>query len=66
MLFRSRASVENRSRPVDCPDFTRGAWKTANGFTIDGIDLRKLPGDFSGAKRDEEVDKTARSEGLKS
>ncbi len=66
MVELTRASVENRSRPVDCPDFTRGAWKTANGFTIDGIDLRKLPGDFSGAKRDEEVDKTARSEGLKS
>ncbi len=30
----SEWSVANRSRPVDCPDFTRGGWKTAQPWGI--------------------------------
>ena len=36
-------SVRSGSRPVECPDFTRGAWKTAEPFAVDGIDLSKMP-----------------------
>jgi hypothetical protein len=43
---------------------TRGAWRTAKGFTIDDIDLSKLPGDFKNIKRDEKIDKVAREEGF--
>ena len=64
MVELTEKSVDSGSRPVDCPDFTRGAWRTAKAFTVDAIDLSKLPGDFSGAKRDKTVDATARSEGL--
>ena len=64
MVELTEKSVDSGSRPVDCPDFTRGAWKTAKGFTIDGIDLKKLPGGFGDAKRDKDVDKTARQEGF--
>ena len=35
-------SVRNRSRPVDFPDFTRGAWETGKPFTVDGINLAKM------------------------
>ena len=35
-------SVRSGSRPVDCPDFTRGAWKTAKPVGIEGIDLAKM------------------------
>ena len=35
-------SVRSGSRPVDCPDFTRGAWKTAKPVDIEGIDLSKM------------------------
>jgi hypothetical protein len=64
MVELTRKSVESGSKPVKCPDFTRGAWKTAKGFTIDSIDLKKLPGGFGGAKRDKDVDETARQEGF--
>jgi hypothetical protein len=59
-------SVDNNSRPVDCPDFTRGAWKTAKPFTIDTIDLAKLPGNFAGATANDEAKKSAKMEGLSS
>ena len=64
MVDLTRRSVESGSRPVECPDFTRGAWRTAKGFTIDDIDLSKLPGDFKGIKRDKDVDKVAKQEGF--
>ena len=64
MVELTERSVDSGSRPVDCPDFTRGAWRTAKAFTVDAIDLSKLPGDLSGARRDKDVDATARSEGL--
>lgn len=64
MVELTRMSVESGSHPVECPDFTRGAWRTAKGFTIDDIDLSKLPGDFKNIKRDEKIDKVAREEGF--
>ena len=64
MVELTRRSVESGSRPVECPDFTRGAWKTAKGFTIDDIDLSKLPGGFGDVKRDKSVDETAKQEGF--
>ena len=65
MVELTERSVDSGSRPVDCPDFTRGAWRTAKPFTVDSIDLAKLPGDFSGAKRDEQAVRNAKQEGLK-
>ena len=38
----SERSVNDRSRPVDVPDFTRGGWKTQSKFTIDEIDMSRL------------------------
>jgi hypothetical protein len=35
-------SVRSGSRPVECPDFTRGAWKSAKPFAVEGIDLSKM------------------------
>jgi len=35
-------SVKSGSRPMEFPDFTRGAWKTAKPVDIDGIDLSKM------------------------
>lgn len=35
-------SVRSGSRPVECPDFTRGAWRTAKPVDIDGVDLAKM------------------------
>ena len=35
-------SVRSGSRPVECPDFTRGAWKTKKPVDIEGIDLAKM------------------------
>ncbi len=64
MVELTERSVDSNSRPVDCPDFTRGAWRTAKGFTIDGIDPAKVPGDFKDIKRDKGVDETARQEGF--
>ncbi len=65
MVELTERSVDSGSRPVDCPDFTRGAWRTAKAFTVDAIDLSKLPGNFSGAKRDEQAERNAKQEGLK-
>ena len=64
MVDLTRRSVESGSRPIECPDFTRGAWRTAKGFTIDDMDLTKLPGNFKNIKRDEDVDKVAKQEGF--
>jgi hypothetical protein len=64
MVELTRKSVESGSKPVKCPDFTRGAWKAAKAFTIDEIDLKKLPGGLDGAKRDKSVDETAKQEGF--
>jgi hypothetical protein len=64
MVELTENSVDRGSRPVDCVDFTRGAWRTAKPFTVDEIDLAKLPGDFSGSKRDDQADKNAKQEGL--
>ena len=38
----SEVSAQNRGTPVDIPDFTRGAWKTAKPFDIGGVDLGKM------------------------
>ena len=64
MVDLTRRSVQSGSRPVECPDFTRGAWRTTKGFTVDDMDLLKLPGNFKNIKRDEDVDKVARQEGF--
>ena len=64
MVELTERSVDANSRPIDCPDFTRGAWRTARPFTVDEIDLAKLPGDFGGAKKDEQAEKNAKQEGL--
>ena len=64
MVDLTRRSVQSGSRPVECPDFTRGAWRTTKGFAIDEMDLTKLPGNFKNIKRDEDVDKVARQEGF--
>ena len=36
----------------------------AKGFTIDEIDLSKLPGNFGGVKHDDNSDANARQEGF--
>jgi hypothetical protein len=36
-------SVANKSRTVDVPDFTRGAWKTNKPLGIVNVDPAKLP-----------------------
>ena len=64
MVELTRQSVESGSKPVECPDFTRGAWKGGKGFTIDEIDLSKLPGNFGGVKHDDNSDANARQEGF--
>jgi hypothetical protein len=64
MVELTERSVDSNSRPLDCPDFTRGAWRTAKGFTIDVIDPEKLPDGFQDIKRDKHIDETARQEGL--
>jgi hypothetical protein len=66
MVELTEKSVDSGSRPVECPDFTRGAWRTAKPFTVDGIDLSKLPGDFAKASQDEQAVRNARQEGLSS
>ena len=63
MVELTEKSVDGNSRPVDCPDFTRGAWKTAPGFTIDSMDVAKLGGSFD-VKEDEQAKRNAKSEGL--
>lgn len=35
-------SVKSGSKPVEVPDFTRGAWKTAKPFAVEGVDLVKM------------------------
>ena len=64
MVELTERSVDRASRPVDCPDFTRGAWRTAEPFRVKSIDLARLPDGFGGAKRDEQAFKTAKQEGL--
>ena len=64
MVELTENSVDRGSRPVDCGDFARGAWRTAKPFSVDEIDLAKLPGDFAGSKRDDQADKNAKQEGL--
>jgi hypothetical protein len=64
MVELTETSVDSGSRPVECPDFTRGAWRTAKPFAVNEIDLSKLPGGFGGAKRDEQADRNAKQEGL--
>jgi len=39
----SERSVRSGSQPLDCPDFTRGAWRTAPSFGIYDIDISKMP-----------------------
>ena len=38
----SERSVRARGAPQDVPDFTRGAWKTAQPLGIEGVDLGRL------------------------
>ena len=64
MVELTRQAVESGAKPVECPDFTRGAWKGGKGFTIDEIDLSKLPGNFGGVKHDDNSDANARQEGF--
>ena len=64
MVELTERSVDSGSRPVDCPDFTRGAWRTAKPFTVDSIDLSRLHGEFISIKRDEQADRNAKQEGL--
>ena len=64
MVDLTRRSVNNNSRPIDCVDFTRGAWRTAKAFSIDEMDMSKLPLGIEDAKRDAEVDAVARQEGF--
>ena len=66
MVELTERSVDNNSRPVDVPDFTRGGWKTAKPFTVDEIDLKLLHGFLGEGKSDADVRKTAESEGFKS
>lgn len=44
-------SVDHRSRPMEIPDFTRGAWKTTKPMEVVNIDLKKF------GLRDEDVQK---------
>ena len=39
----SERSVRRGSQPIDCVDFTRGAWRTAPAFGIYDIDISKMP-----------------------
>ena len=55
-------SVRNRSRPVDIPDFTRGAWKTMKPFEICDMDISKF-GEIR-IRRDEDALKANRAEGI--
>ena len=64
MVELTRRSVESGSRPVDCPDFTRGAWKDGKGFPIVETDLSRLPGNFGDVKHDDNVEVNARQEGF--
>ena len=64
MVELTERSVDSGSRPVECPDFTRGAWRTARPFAVESIDLAKLPCGLGGARRDEQADRNARQEGL--
>ena len=66
MVELTETSVDRGSRPVDCPDFTRGAWQTAKPFAVDVIDLTLLPDGIGNAKQDEHAIKNAKQEGLKS
>ena len=38
--------------PVDIPDFTRGAWKTAKPLTIGAVDLKEMGYDVKAAEKD--------------
>ena len=63
MVELTERSVDNNSRPIDCPDFTRGAWKTAKAFTVDTMDLSgmKFNSDFH---ENEKAKEARRLEGL--
>ena len=49
----TEASVRNRSKSVDVPDFTRGAWRTAAPMGIVDVDLKKMNFDKGTVKKDE-------------
>jgi hypothetical protein len=36
-------SVRNRSKAIDIPDFTRGAWRTAAPMGVVDVDLKRMP-----------------------
>ena len=38
----SERSVRARSKTMDCPDFTRGAWRTAAPFGVYDVDVTKM------------------------
>ena len=63
MVELTERSVDNNSRPIDCPDFTRGAWKTAKAFTVDTMDISgmKFDSDFH---ENEKAKEARRLEGL--
>ena len=66
MVELTETSVDRGSRPVDCPDFTRGAWQTAKPFAVDVINLALLPDGIGNAKQDDQAIKNAKQEGLQS
>ena len=49
----SEISARNRGTPVDIPDFTRGAWKTAKPVAIGDVDLEKMGFDTSKLQKDD-------------
>ena len=49
----SEASIANGGMPIDIPDFTRGAWRTAKPQHIDDVDLKKMGFDPSKAMKDD-------------
>jgi predicted dehydrogenase len=44
VIMASEQSISNRSRPIDMPDFTRGAWKTRPSLGIIDVDGRVVSG----------------------
>jgi hypothetical protein len=48
----SERSVRSGSEPQDIPDFTRGAWKSAEPLGIVDIDLKKMGIDLNAIEKD--------------
>ena len=48
----SAESDRRGGMPVEIPDFTRGAWKTAKPVTISSVDLEKMGYERKDVKKD--------------